>query len=298
MLVLGSHLAVPSVAHSATFQEQILEKAQQAQTILQEKNNNNNNNSPSSPSVFSLDQEKLQQELTRKAQQAQVLADQATQEAKARSERALVEFQANQEREAQRKADKLAEYDELFRRDAQERDTFYGQMYVEKRAAKRDSAEIEVRSTNRALDVLGNLEQELDETTRELTRLEETLITSSSSDQEGASLTRRAIVRAQQRRDLLRRRLTQEQSLDVIRNQRQVEASAVRLRAARAELEKQKTLVKIEEIQARERLEFEATRVKKQETLDALKYESEQLEFERKLETFDKFATRKGLLEK
>eukprot|EP00547_Thalassionema_nitzschioides_P018764 CAMPEP_0194257930 /NCGR_PEP_ID=MMETSP0158-20130606/40176_1 /TAXON_ID=33649 /ORGANISM="Thalassionema nitzschioides, Strain L26-B" /LENGTH=289 /DNA_ID=CAMNT_0038997129 /DNA_START=339 /DNA_END=1205 /DNA_ORIENTATION=+ len=213
------------------------------------------------------------------------------------------------------KAEKLKEYDDMFDKDARERDQYYGKIALEKirreqqqplQEAERESMTTAITST-KGDNTLKDLEDSLVSIQEDIAQLQKDLANSRSSGKVGVDAENdknngeqafmvMRLRKAEEERKLLQKSINLEQSLQVIRQQRQYDDEMIQRRSEQKEQEKQLAIEKIRALKEEENEKFQSMLNQKRAEVKGLKFDRDQSSFEQKLDAIDFFATRKGIL--
>jgi len=187
-----------------------------------------------------------------------------------------------QRAEAQRKADKLAEYDALFDEDETVRNKYYGQMALEK--TKKDEIDLdkEKKNTSKVFNVLAELKVEL-----QMAQDKEDTLKAAIAQTNQPEL-KIDLEKSIKERQLLQRKVDLEASLVEIRSTRQEVLDLYEQRSIDNEAARKAALEKFQLIKEEEKREYEILRARKQVEKEELQFQQEQLEFERRLKFLDK----------
>lgn len=224
-------------------------------------------------------------------------------------------FQINEET-GKSKAEKLKEYDDLFDKEAKERDEYYGKMALEKiRREQQQTLQEDERQTmataitsTKGDNTLEDLENSLSNVQEEIVRLQIDLSKSRSSGKVGVDAENdenngeqaymaMRLRKAEEEKKILQKNINLERSLQVIRQQRQYDENLIQRRANQREQEKQLAIEKIRNLKDEENEKFRSMLNQKRAEVKELKFARDQSSFEQKLDAIDFYATRKGLVQ-
>lgn len=234
--------------------------------------------------------------------------------AKVESGRLLAEVQEQQRIEGAKRAAKVKEYDDMFDKDARERDIYYGANAAAKIQNEKPLLAQESQVTQqRAFNIVDELEQYLQVSEEKTVQLQieyselaarSTAIafdyTMSNEEyrqsQQRTSVALRSLKKNLEESRIVSKRIVQEKSVIEIKAAARAQQMIVEEKSYVNELEKQTALEKIRIIKAQERIEYLKALERKQEKLEILRDQQEQTYYEQRFKVLDTYIERKGLL--